>query len=280
VTAFSPVGQPLRRQPRSEASDRAQLEHVYVCTSYPSFSETFVATEALALEEHGESVWMYSLRPPPKALCPSLRYLCDPVTRLALVRWLIPGFGLILASWKSGLRFSPRSSMRLIYASAHAARLNAALAKTRRSTDSSVTVIHAHFLGRPADVAGLVPSEDVVKLVTVHAGDALDARDPSLRSWRLRSFDHVICASHYTRDAIAADDVSAPISVVRCGVVPPAAVVRRQYMPGEPIRFCTVARLVQTKGLDYAAEVIRRLAARGYTVRWDVVGDGPLARWL
>ena len=50
----------------------------------------------------------------------------------------------------------------------------------------------------------------------------------------------------------------------------------RRREAGEPVRFVTVARLVEKKGIDYALEALRRLLDGGTEFRYDVLGGGPL----
>jgi colanic acid/amylovoran biosynthesis glycosyltransferase len=52
----------------------------------------------------------------------------------------------------------------------------------------------------------------------------------------------------------------------------------RERRPGEnePVRIITVARLVEIKGHEYAVRAMGHLRARGFNVRYDIVGDGPL----
>lgn len=50
----------------------------------------------------------------------------------------------------------------------------------------------------------------------------------------------------------------------------------RTLQPGQPIRILTVARLVDIKGHEFALRAIAALAADYPSLRYDVIGDGPL----
>jgi len=50
----------------------------------------------------------------------------------------------------------------------------------------------------------------------------------------------------------------------------------RTLAPGEPVRLVTVSRLVEKKGLEYAIRAVARARESHPTLRYDIVGDGPL----
>jgi colanic acid/amylovoran biosynthesis glycosyltransferase len=50
--------------------------------------------------------------------------------------------------------------------------------------------------------------------------------------------------------------------------------------PGEPVRILTVGRLVEIKGHEYAIRAMARLREQGRSVRYVIVGDGPLRKKL
>jgi colanic acid/amylovoran biosynthesis glycosyltransferase len=50
----------------------------------------------------------------------------------------------------------------------------------------------------------------------------------------------------------------------------------RRYQPGEPVRVITVGRLVEIKGHEYVIQALAKVHASGLSVRYDIVGDGPL----
>ena len=50
----------------------------------------------------------------------------------------------------------------------------------------------------------------------------------------------------------------------------------RRWMPGEPVRLLTVARLVEKKGLEYAIEAVSHLLTTGRRLSYTIVGEGEL----
>lgn len=245
---------------------------VYVCTSYPSFSETFVATEMEARLLQGQSVMVYSLRRPPSALTARVPYLARPLG-WGLGVWAVPGVALLIAEVARGMRFDASSLLKVLYASAHAARIRFHLIGFMRPI-----ILHAHFLDRPADVASLVRMRGLRRFVTVHASDATAERDRELKAWRVSRADRIVCASEFVKKALTADCPQVEAVVIHCGVSPSLLErsVRETSLTGRGIlSICTVARLIPSKGHEYAAVVVERLVASGHRVLWHIVGDGP-----
>jgi colanic acid/amylovoran biosynthesis glycosyltransferase len=68
------------------------------------------------------------------------------------------------------------------------------------------------------------------------------------------------------------------VHVVRVGIDCRAHEFRaRRYVPGRPLRILTVARLVEKKGHEIAFRALASARAALPELRYDVVGDGPLA---
>jgi colanic acid/amylovoran biosynthesis glycosyltransferase len=251
------------------------VKHIYFCTMHPSFSETFVAMEMKSLIDHGEEVFVYGLRKPPRTLSPCAPYLKPPCSRVWLAIWSVPGLWILLARLATGLRFRPHNAFRMLVAASHAARVRRVV---RRIDAQGDVVLHAHFLDRPADVVAMLPATGTAKLVTVHAADAYKRSDESLRSWRLASFDRIICASDYVRRGL--HERASGIDVIHCGVAVPVGHDRRITQPFTHVRVCTVARLIRTKNHPYAAAILEELADRGISVEWHIVGGGPMESWI
>lgn len=260
-----------------QAADTEPHQHIYVVDRFPSYSETFVSTEISSLIERGSVVSVYSLHPPHAQVKGVAEYLARPHSALRMLLWVMPGAVLLISHVARGLRMNLRSLPKMVFASAHAARL-AASVRVRTRTQGQQVVLHAHFLARPADVIALasywIPS--ALLLVTSHAGDAKDRRDPRLRRWRLGKADHVIAASQYVLDHLAGEVTRA--SIVHCGIET-SRLPRILRVPTDDngLSIATVARLIPTKGYDRAVAITKALAA-GYSspITWHVVGDGPM----
>jgi colanic acid/amylovoran biosynthesis glycosyltransferase len=253
--------------------------HVYVCTSYPSYSETFVATEMDEVVAQGDRVLVYSLRRPPDELPRIHRYIRRPRARGTLILWFLPGLIELAVGLTRGLRFELSSFPRVLWGAAHAARLRRALA-TETNLQGQWIVLHAHFLDRPADVVALQRRPRTVKLVTAHASDAMPLGDLKLRAWRVNSFARIICASRYVRDLLVSDFPRIETPVVHCGVRVPSRPKPPPPAGARSIRCCTIGRLEPTKGYPYAAAALAAVHERGVEIIWDVIGEGTLKPWL
>lgn len=257
--------------------------HVYVATQQPSYSETFVATEMSALAQRGEQVFAYSLRQPPSGLdAAPIRYLAQPVPVWALIRYLPRAVG----SWVSVVRRAGRlhygTYWRLLYAAMHAARLSSSLDRHLRTHPARHVILHAHFLGRPADVVAMatVKRSTAHRIVTVHASDASDFSDRNLRDWRIARMQLFVCASLYVRTALTDVD-PAKTAIVHCGVdLSNISITDQRSASQSSVRVCTIARLIPTKGHAEAYDFVRSLVQSGWSVRWDIVGDGPLRSYV
>lgn len=250
--------------------------HIYVCTTYPSYSETFVATEMEALAKSGDEVWVYALRGSDYAVSnPLISELGPPLGRASLVLWLLPSLHRAWRAKQGGLPVSGyRGLTRLLYAAAHAARLSYFRSRVDRLHNDAV--LHAHFLDRPADVVALAAQEDDVTAVTVHAGDSLPRGDLALLRWRAHKFNHVIAASQFVATNLRKAGLQ-PDAVIHCGVDDENIPRDGRAVAGDKSRVSvsSVARLLPKKNLVYAARVLDELSKLGAKVKWEIVGDGP-----
>lgn len=251
---------------------------MYVVDKFPSYSETFVSTEMSSLMANGTRVSVYSIHPPDARFKGVAPYVAPPVTAWRMLVWVLPGVVLLALHVVLGLRMDMRNIPKLIFAAAHAARLAAVLHFARSNKEKGL-VLHAHFLARPTDVAALaslwVPHTPV--LVTSHAGDAKDRRDPKLRRWRTNSADHILAASQYVSENLTADQQDLPVSIVHCGIdVSKLPRAIKSSPTDEHLVVVTVARLIATKGYERAIGIVGALARSSRKpVHWHVVGDGP-----
>lgn len=254
-----------------------QRHHIYVVDRFPSYSETFVATEISSLAALGTAVSVYSLHPPKARFPGAASYLARPQGVLRMLPWALPGLLLLVSNFARGLSMEPRSLPKLIFASMHAARLAGTLLILRRAREQQL-VLHAHFLARPADVVGLaaiwVPGAPV--LVTSHAGDAKDRRDPKLRRWRLGVADHVLAASNYVLGNLAGECPRA--TIVHCGIdTAKLSQIRPLMRKDDSLGVATVARLIPTKGYRRAIAILLALGNMSKApITWHIVGDGPM----
>jgi glycosyltransferase involved in cell wall biosynthesis len=153
----------------------------------------------------------------------------------------------------------------------------------RHLPEEGITHIHVHFLGRSADIAMLMAARLGCKWsATSHAGDAYAPTEPALLARRLASVAAVACTSRSVQESV--DRHAAPRRVrtaVIHGGIDSSAV---RFTPERPhttdTQLVTVARLVATKGHWTNLEAAAWLMDRYPSLRWTVVGDGPLRERL
>jgi glycosyltransferase involved in cell wall biosynthesis len=242
---------------------------------HPSVSQSFVVNEAAAVGRLGIRVLGYALNvgaaARPAAEIPMLRTpppksTLGPLLPAASVRALPRREGLTRAEFA-----------RLVLAMAHA---SAAVTPARRH---GVTHIHAHFLGRPADVAAALSRRlGCTWTAAVHGDDVYAPTEPGLLRLRLREVAAVACASEDVRAHVAAHaeatGTEVAAKVVRCGV--DTSFLRPNLsLPNQP-HVITVGRLVETKGYRTAFAAIAESMESNPSLKWTIVGDGPLRGWL
>lgn len=253
----------------------------YVLKMYPRFSETFILTELLSMEELGHDLEIFSLRPPADGRFHAR--LADVTAPVTYVRHS----GLkALDLWES-LR---RAGSELGDISAHLDELTAvdvrdafqALEVAVMVRQRGITHLHAHFASVSTTVARLAALlSGITYSVTAHAKDIfheeVDHRD--LRR-KLADAHDVVTVSQfnydYLHDTFGAD----------------AARVRKVYNgldlrdfpysdPGDrgPV-IAAVGRLVEKKGFSDLLRAAALLRDEGRHFRIDLVGTGLLADQL
>lgn len=96
--------------------------------------------------------------------------------------------------------------------------------------------------------------------------------------WHLFSYgDAFIANSEYTRSLLK--DMECPSNKIRNIPVfsffnNSKAIIQNKYDETQP-KILTVARLVETKGIQYCILAIKDLIGKGYNFRYKIVGDGP-----
>ncbi len=165
----------------------------------------------------------------------------------------------------------------------------------RRARADGVAHVHAHFALHPA-VAALAVARlaGVTFSFTGHAHDIY--RDQAMLGTKVRRAAFAVVISRLLRDRYVAPLVApaelARVHVVRCGVDTSAYRSRSAAFPDDdvpqgregpgrgPLTVLSVARLVPFKGLAFLVDACQLLVARGYDVRCDIIGDGPLREAL
>lgn len=260
-------------RPSSEGTPRRLL---YIMHDYPSVSQTFVVTEAAELDRLGIPVVGYALHrglaPRPAARVPLVG--APPSWRQLAWAALSAAPGLLALPWRAGARrLSLREAARLVLAHLHATYA------LRQLPDEGVAHIHAHFLGRSADVAMLMAARlDCEWSATSHAGDAYSPTEPALLERRLATAAAVACASRSVQESVERHAAPRGVrtAVVHCGIDSSAVRLRSARPRAAEAHLVTVGRLVATKGHWTNLEAAASLMNRFPSLRWTVVGDGPL----
>jgi colanic acid/amylovoran biosynthesis glycosyltransferase len=269
----------------------------YVVSRFPKLSETFILREMDVLEELGWRIDVYpfihhteAVRHPEVARW--LHRLDRRDTAGAIARanlaWMAKAPWTLLALYGVAIRElwrSPGELGRGLFAVARAALW------ARRARARGVAHVHAHFALHPA-VAALAVARlaGVTFSFTGHAHDIYRTR--AMLGEKVRRAAFAVVISRLLRDRYIAPLVApadlARVRVVRCGVNTTAYGQRdRSYADvaataGDGperravVRMVSVARLVPFKGLTHLVEACRLLVARGYDLRCEIIGDGPL----
>jgi len=145
-------------------------------------------------------------------------------------------------------------------------------------------VLHVHF-GRSLGYADLALRRhgELPVVITTHGGGTRSSRhNPFCRSIMRRSFqraDRVVAVSDkIRRDADSMDIRTDNFRIIGNGL--PVEYVRPKvdyWKPdcGRPLRLVTVCNLISLKGTDDTLRAMRRLADRGLSTEFHVVGAGP-----
>jgi colanic acid/amylovoran biosynthesis glycosyltransferase len=270
---------------------------VYIIPAYPPVpSQPFVVNEMIEVQEAGHDIILLALRRAGRSAVAHATF-----ARLRPARILPPSLvdlrSLCLAAWV--LLTRPVRVLRTVLALHRAAGHNPwtharllavtpkALAAAWRLARFRADHIHAHFANHTADcaaIAGLVAG--IPFSFTAHAYD-IYSRAPRLRN------DTLACKLSHAAFAVAVSAFGAErlravlppqerVKVHTNYVGIPLQVFRPEPPPGKEhgLELLSVARFVETKGLDTLLAACALLRDRGLPFRLRVFGDGPLGAAL
>lgn len=232
----------------------------------PSRSQTFVINEVRVLRDLGADVAVWAVRRGQgNDLERNLQLMAAPlrVRRLRLhdlLRTVRADMSVVQGRERSRLALAAVRSLLL------AARLPA-----------GPWHLHAHFLGRAADMArylqAVAPSLVTSVSIVAHAGDAARPAAPSLLAGRVGAADAIVVASEFVRSALIDRGVDpSKLHLVHCGVRVPEAWPRRARTG--PLKILTTARLHPQKGWHEVLSAAGLLEQRGFAFTWDAIGSG------
>jgi glycosyltransferase involved in cell wall biosynthesis len=266
---------------------------VVIMKGYPRLSETFIAQEILSMERAGFDIDIVAMREPHDvAIHPVHREIRAPVryvpeylhdAPLRVVRSFLkarklPGFA---GAWRAfrrdlGRDFSRDRVRRLGQAAVLAAEMPAGAAR-----------LHVHFIHTPASVTRYASMMTGLPWsCSAHAKDIWTTTDADLALKLAEAEFTVTCTKSGLErlNRLAPPDRPArlvyhglDLSRFRPLVAPRAA--RTGADPDLPVRFLTVARAVEKKGLDTMIDALARLP-EGLAWTWTHIGGGPLGDTL
>jgi glycosyltransferase involved in cell wall biosynthesis len=266
---------------------------VVLVKGYPRLSETFIAQEIRSLEKAGFALRIVSMRhPTDKAVHPVHREIEAPVTYLpeylhdAPLRVLksllkarrLPAFRTAFRAFLDDLRhdISRNRVRRFGQAAVLAAEMPADVAR-----------IHAHFIHTPASVARYASIlTSLPWSCSAHAKDIWTTPDRELAG-KLRHADFTVTCTEAGLERLnALAPPENPAKLVYHGLdlsrfrplLAPSS-ERTGADPDKPVRFLTVARAVEKKGLDTLIDALSALPA-GLHWNWTHIGGGTLVKQL
>jgi glycosyltransferase involved in cell wall biosynthesis len=247
----------------------------YVLKMYPRFSETFVVTEILALQDQGADLDIFSLRPPTDGrFHEALSRVQAPVTYVPM-----PGKPPEIWAALSGARELHRERFdacvgELLAAppvDACQALLLAGLVRER-----GVTHLHAHFGTVSAAVARLAARiAGITYSVTLHAKDIFhESVDDAELAARISDAAAVVTVSDFNERYLRERYGDATHTLVRIynGIDLEAFAASRP--DDRPPLVVGVGRLVEKKGFHHLVDAVAVLRDRGRPIRLELVGGG------
>lgn len=257
------------------SDEKPQTRIGYVLKMYPRFSETFVVTEILAMEEHGADIEIFSLRSPVDGrFHETLAQVRAPVTYIpqrsrAVDLWMMLGRSRAVLG-ESLDRHLADLLAHDVSDACQAVEL-AVMARTR-----ALTHLHAHFGSVSATVARLAARlAGVGYSITLHAKDIYhEDVDEALLEAKIRDSDVSVTVSDYNLQFLRDRYVAQSHRVTR--IYNGIDLERFPYTPPRdraPL-VLAVGRLVEKKGFRYLVDAIALLRDRGVPARLSVVGEG------
>ena len=247
----------------------------YVLKMYPRFSETFVVTEILALQDQGADLDIFSLRPPADGrFHESLSRVKAPVSYLAM-----PGKPPDIWAALAGARELHRDRFDACIGEildtppmdACQALLLAGLVRER-----GITHLHAHFGTVSAAVARLAARiAGITYSVTLHAKDIFhESVDDDELSARISDAAAVVTVSDFNERYLRERYGDAAHTLVRIynGIDLEAFTPSRP--DDRPPLVVGVGRLVEKKGFHHLVDAVALLRDRGRPIRLELVGGG------
>ena len=258
-----------------ETPDSSGIRVGYVLKMYPRFSETFIVTELLSMEEQGVDLEIFSLRSPVDGrFHESLARVKAPVCYLdaggkASEAWETLRRGRSALGSRLEHELDELLEMSLIDA---CQAIELALAVRRRG----ITRLHAHFATVATTVARLASRlADVPYSFTLHAKDIFhEGVDQAQLRTKLADSAAAITVSDFNERYLRTRFGDSAKTVVRVYNGIDLDLFSMEPPVSRPPVVVAVGRLVEKKGFHHLLDAIALLVRRGRSVHLDLVGGG------
>lgn len=250
---------------------------LYVTTSFPVYSETFLQREVRALLKAGVELEIVSLHKGEDAFegYPVRRFAKVELFRvLYLLPWALLRRGAAL--WEVFRRMVSRKPASWLNFGENLLGLGAAIVLERQIRETRPEVVHCVWAGGPAAFGLMAEALVGVRFSTgAHAYDIFEHGGDWLLDHKLKRALLVHVSTAVAKDRIRGICDEGKVKLIRRGLnaLPPRREPRERC---DCLRIICVARLVEKKGFPYQLEVYRRLRAAGVCFEAQIVGDGPL----
>lgn len=258
---------------------------LYVTTSFPVYSETFLQREARALIKAGVELEIISLHGGESV------FEGHPVRRLCKLELFKLLYLLPLAVWRHGrglleiLReVNGRRPASLLNLGENLLGLGAAFVLEKRIREFDPDIAHCVWAGGPASLGLVLEILTGVRFSTgAHAYDIFEHGGDWLLELKLRRAALVHVSTDVAKNRIRNLCDRGKVKLIRRGLnaLPRACAPREEC---EPLRIVCVARLVEKKGFPYQLEIYRQLKKAGVRFEAEIIGDGPMEvdvrRWI
>lgn len=253
----------------------------YVLKVYPRFSETFIVTEILAREAHGDDLSIYALRP-----TTDRRFHPEIARVKAGVTWIARyPKGADLWARLADAVASPELRERFAAILPELATLPGdevaqGVELAQAVVADGITHLHAHFAtlaGRMAWIASRLTG--VPYTLTSHAKDIYhESVDPGWLRRLAADADRVIAISRFNDEHLARvlEGTGARVSLQYNALELDRFPFRAPGQPGETLKVAAVGRLVPKKGFGDLIAAAARLRDAGTPAEVTIAGDGEL----
>ncbi|HJE51212.1 MAG TPA: glycosyltransferase family 4 protein [Tessaracoccus flavescens] len=257
----------------------------YVLKVYPRFSETFIVTEILAREAHGDDLSIYALRPTTDA-----RFHPEIARVKAGVTWIsrYPKGADLWARIADGVANADlRERFAAILpelATLPGDEVAQGVELAQAVLADGITHLHAHFAtlaGRMAWIASRLTG--VPYTLTTHAKDIYhDSVDPVWLRRLATDADRVIAISRFNDEHLATvlDGTGARVSLQYNALELDRFPFRTPAEPRDTLKVAAVGRLVPKKGFADLISAAAQLRDAGTPVDVTIAGDGDLTAEL